>query len=122
MSAQLQTTRKVIVWDPSKNLRISPVTEEGKALVAAGKIGLGPMIDAKSIAVWTGQPRCSPKPSMFLADTRPLVSISIGAQEDPGSPEDGFDWEQDAIEKFRRSVRFFNHFKLPVKNHQVLNY
>lgn len=109
MSGQLQATRKTIVWDPSRPLLITPVTEEGKALVAAGKIGLGPMVDAKSIALWTGQPICAPKPSMFLPDTRPLVSISVGIQDDPGPPVDNFDWEQDAIDKFRRDVRFYRY-------------
>nr|CUU97640.1 hypothetical transcript [Hymenolepis microstoma] len=104
VSAQLQTTRKSIVWDPSKVLRIAPVTEEGKALVAAGKIGLGPMVDVKTTALWAGQPICSPRPSRFLPDTRPLISLSSGSQEDPGSPVDGLDWEHDAIKKFRRDT------------------
>ncbi|KAL5966504.1 hypothetical protein TSMEX_005743 [Taenia solium] len=104
ISALLQSTKRPAVWDPAKPLLIAPVTEEGKALVAAGKIGHGPMIDAKSIALWPGQPLCAPKSSPFLPNTRPLVAISVGPQNDPGPPDQSFDWEQEAIEKFRRST------------------
>ncbi|KAH9284288.1 hypothetical protein ECG_02550 [Echinococcus granulosus] len=104
VSALLQSTKKAAVWDPAKPLLIAPVTEEGKALVAAGKIGHGPMINAKSIALWPGQPLCAPKSSLFLPDTRPLVAISVGPQNDPGVPDQSFDWEQEAIQNFRRNT------------------
>ncbi len=107
MSALLRSTSKSAVWDPATPLHIGPVTEEGKALVAAGKVGLGPMIDMKSIALWTGKPWCSPTRSSFLSGDKPLVAISpasAGQKTDPGQPTQKFDWEQEAIEKFRREV------------------
>ncbi|VDD81734.1 unnamed protein product [Mesocestoides corti] len=104
VSALLRSSKKIAVWDPAVALHIAPVTEEGKALVAAGKLGHGPMIDMKSIALWTGQPQCAPKASVFLTNGRPLVSISAGQQQDPGPPGQKYDWEQEAIEKFRRDT------------------
>ena len=100
----LQKSKKTAVWDPARPLLIAPVSDEGKALVAAGKIGLGPMIDVKTVALWPGEPMCSPKQSVFLPNTRPLVAISVGAVNDPGPPEQSFDWEEEAIASFRSGV------------------
>lgn len=99
----LRPNTKPIVWDPADPLKLSPVTEEGKALVAAGKVGLGPMVDMKSIALWAGSARCSPQNP---TNAEPLISIAPAIKQtmDPGAPSETFDWEHEAIDKFRREV------------------
>ncbi|VDL98812.1 unnamed protein product [Schistocephalus solidus] len=84
-----------LVWDPADLLKIGPLTEEGKALVSTGKLGLGPLVDMNEITLWSASENCRP---------RPLVAIgkaNLEEQEDPGPAKQVFDWEEAAIRKYR---------------------
>ncbi|BHF71879.1 hypothetical protein SprV_0401494000 [Sparganum proliferum] len=84
-----------LVWDPADLLKIGPLTEEGKALVSTGKLGLGPLVDMNEITLWSSSENCR---------SGPLIAIgraNLGEQDDPGPAKQVFDWEEAAIRKYR---------------------
>lgn len=85
-----------IVWDPGLPLQLTPMSEEGKQLVASGKMGLGPMVDLSDISLWSGSPQCALRGPLFTMMQQTISRV------DPGTPKQRFDWEREAILKLRK--------------------